>query len=338
MKAIGGLTLLVVIWYGGIRVVRGEMMIADVVAFLAYLHVLAWPTAAFAWMLSLLARGRAAMERLEEIFKVEPAIASPPSPHPWRGLKEAIEFRDVWFSYETQADGQGALRGVSFTLPRGKVLAIVGRTGAGKSSLAQILPRLYDVSSGEVRIDGNDIRLFSLSDLRRAVGCVPQDPFLFSATLRRNLSFGRERDSEREIEEALRIAGLDRDLAALPEGLDTIVGERGITLSGGQKQRASLARALLLQSPILVLDDCLSSVDAETEQRILAGLKGVLRDRTCILISHRISAVKEADEILVLDEGRIVERGDHQGLLRRGGLYAELFHQQQLSEELERSS
>ncbi len=336
MKAISGLTILVVIWYGGVRVVRGDLMVADLVAFIAYLNVLAWPTAAFGWMLSLVERGRAAMERIEEIFEVEPEIASPTASQALRELKDGIEFRDVWFAYDSQVNGQGTLKDMSFTLPRGKTLAVVGRTGAGKSSLAQLLPRLYDVSSGEVRIGGRDIRTVSLSDLRRMIGYVPQDPFLFSATLRRNLSFGRDRVSDEELEEAIRVARLDRDLAIFPQGLETVVGERGITLSGGQKQRATLARALLLDSPILILDDCLSSVDAETEQQILTGLKEMLKDKTCILVSHRISAVKNADQILVVDDGKIIEQGDHQSLLRKGGVYAELFHKQQLSEELDR--
>jgi ATP-binding cassette subfamily B multidrug efflux pump len=335
MKLINGSTILVVIWYGGVRVVRGDLMVADLVAFIAYLNTLAWPTAAFGWTLSLLERGRAAMERLEEIFKVEPEIVNPLAPRPLNKFKEGIEFRDVWFVYGSQINGQGILKDVSFALPRGKTLAIVGRTGAGKSSLAQLVPRLYDVSSGEVRIDGKDIRTLPLSELRRMIGYVPQDPFLFSAPLRRNLSFGREEVSDAELEKAIRIAGLDRDIEAFPQGLDTLVGERGITLSGGQKQRATLARALLMDPPVLILDDCLSSVDAETEQRILSGLKEVLKEKTCILVSHRISAVRNADKILVVDEGRIVEQGDHQTLIREGGLYAELFHRQQLSEELD---
>jgi len=311
-------------------------MVADLVAFIAYLNVLAWPTAAFGWMLSLIERGRAAMERLEEIFEVEPEIVSPSTPRALRKLEEGVEFREVWFAYGSQLNGQGVVKDISFSLPRGKTLAIVGRTGAGKTSLAQLVPRLYDVSSGEVRIDGNDVRTLLLSDLRRLIGYVPQDPFLFSATLRRNLSFGRDQVSDRELEEAIRIARLDRDLAIFPQGLDTIVGERGITLSGGQKQRATLARALLLDPPILILDDCLSSVDAETEHQILTGLREVLRDKTCILISHRISAIRSADRILVVDDGRIIEQGDHQALLRQGGVYAELFRKQQLSEELDR--
>ena len=335
MQGISGLTVLIVIWYGGIRVIGGDLMIADIVAFIAYLNILAWPTAAFGWMLSLVEKGRAAMERLEEIFKAEPEIASPPAPLPLRDSGEGIEFRNVWFAYDQKANGQPVLRDISFTLPRGHMLGIVGRTGSGKSTLIQLLPRLYDVTSGEIRLGGRDIRTLSLSELRMTLGYVPQDPFLFSTSLRGNLAFGRDGISDDEIGNTVRITRLERDLEIFPQGPDTVVGERGITLSGGQKQRATLARALVLNRSVLILDDCLSSVDAETEAEILKGLKSVLKERTCIVISHRISAVKEADEILVLDEGKIIERGRHQDLVLKGGVYAEFFRQQQLSEELE---
>lgn len=335
MQGISGLTVMIVIWYGGIRVMRGDLLIADIVAFIAYLNILAWPTAAFGWMLSLVERGRAAMERLEEIFKIEPTIASPPAPVPLRGAEHRIEFRDVWFAYEPKANGQPILREINFTLPRGQTLAIVGRTGAGKTTLAQLLPRLYDVTAGEIRIGGADIRRLSLSELRGMLGYVPQDPFLFSASLRRNLAFGLAEVTQEKIQRVVQLARLDRDLEIFPQGLDTIVGERGVTLSGGQRQRATLARALLLDPPILVLDDCLSSVDAQTEDEILKGLRSILKEKTCLIISHRLSAIKDADQILVVDEGRIAERGNHQELLLKDGIYAELFRQQQLTEELE---
>ncbi len=335
MGGISGMTVLVILWYGGARVISGNLMIADVVAFIAYLNVLAWPTAAFGWMLALLERGKASMERIEELFKVEPSIADPPSPVPLPDSEQGIEFRDVCFSYGRKTNGESALKNINFYLPRGQKLGIVGRTGAGKTSLVQLIPRLYDVSSGEIRIGGRDIRTVSLADLRQTVGYVPQDAFLFSTSLRSNLAYGRGGVSDEAIDKAVRTARLDQDVESFVQGLNTIVGERGVALSGGQKQRATLGRAILFDSPFIILDDCLSSVDAQTEQEILKEFKDLLKEKTTIIISHRISAVKEADEILVLDEGEVVERGDHQTLIQRGGIYADLFHQQQLSEELE---
>jgi ATP-binding cassette subfamily B protein len=324
-----------VIWYGGVRVVRGDLLVADIVAFVAYLNVLAWPTAAFGWMLSLVERGRAAMRRLEEILETEPEIASAEATVAPIKLGDGIEFHNVSFSYGRQQNGHGALEAINFKLPVGKSVGLVGRIGSGKSTVAQLVPRLFDVVSGEIRLDGRDIRTLSLRELRRTMGYVPQDPFLFSTSLRRNLAFGRDEYSEAELTRAIKIAKLDRDLEIFPQGLDTMVGERGVTLSGGQKQRATLARAIIMDPPVLILDDCLSSVDAQTEAEILHGLRSILKEKTCLIISHRISAVKEADEILVLDEGKIIERGNHDELVRQEGVYAELYQQQRLSEELE---
>jgi ATP-binding cassette subfamily B multidrug efflux pump len=336
MQGFSAVTVLIVIWYGGIRVIRGDMLVADIVAFVAYLNVLAWPTAALGWMLSLIERGRAAMKRLEEIFKVQPEITDAPAPRPVTGLKHAVEVRDVSFVYDGQRNGYAALKDINFTLPVGSTVALVGRIGSGKSTVAQLLPRLFDVTSGKICWDDEDIRNLSLRQLRQKLGYVPQDPFLFSTSLRRNLTFGRDGVSEEEFNRAVRIARLDRDVDIFPEGVDTVVGERGVTLSGGQKQRATLARALLMDTPVLILDDCLSSVDAQTEAEILAGIRSILKEKTCLIISHRISAVQEADEILVFDDGKIIERGKHQELIQRGGIYAEIYEQQRLSEELER--
>ena len=335
MQGINGLTVLIVIWYGGVRVLRGDLLVADIVAFIAYLNVLAWPTAAFGWMLSLVERGRAAMRRLEEILESKPEIVDQAESGESHALKNAIEFRDVSFLYERQRNGHPALDSVDFKLPVGRSVGLVGRVGSGKSTLAQLVPRLFDASSGAIIMDGRDIRALPLGELRRMIGYVPQEPFLFSTSLKSNLIFGRDGCSPEEIARAVKIASLDRDLAVFPHGLETIVGERGVTLSGGQKQRATLARALITDPPVLILDDCLSSVDAQTEAEILHELRAILKEKTCLIISHRISAVKEADEILVLDEGRIIERGSHDELARRGGVYAELYQQQRLSEELE---
>lgn len=335
MQGINGLTVLIVIWYGGVRVLRGDLLVADIVAFIAYLNVLAWPTAAFGWMLSLVERGRAAMRRLEEILESKPEIIDQAESGESHALKNTIEFCDVSFIYERQRNGHPALDSVDFKLPVGRSVGLVGRVGSGKSTLAQLVPRLFDASSGAILMDGRDIRALPLGELRRMIGYVPQESFLFSTSLKSNLIFGRDGCSAEEIARAVKIASLDRDLAVFPHGLDTIVGERGVTLSGGQKQRATLARALITDPPVLILDDCLSSVDAQTEAEILHELRAILKEKTCLIISHRISAVKEADEILVLDEGRIIERGSHDELARRGGLYAELYQQQRLSEELE---
>lgn len=335
MQGINGLTVLIVIWYGGIRVMRGDLLVADIVAFIAYLNVLAWPTAAFGWMLSLVERGRAAMRRLEEILEVKPEITDPPSAVAVDALKDGIQFRDVSYAYDRQSNGHTALSGIDFTLPVGRSVGLVGRVGAGKSTLAQLVPRLMDVSSGAISLDGQDIRKIALRDLRRLIGYVPQEPFLFSTSLKANLALGKEHCSSDELARATAIARLDRDLEIFPLGLDTVVGERGVTLSGGQKQRATLARALVMDPPVLILDDCLSSVDAQTEAEILHGMRAILKEKTCLIISHRISAVRETDEILVLEDGAIIERGNHDELIRRGGVYAELCQQQRLSEELE---
>ena len=335
MQAINGLTVLIVIWYGGIRVMRGDLLVADIFAFIAYLNVLAWPTAAFGWMLSLVERGRAAMRRLGEILETNPEITDEAASPAIRALQEGIEFRDVSFAYERQKNGHSALEGINFTLPVGRSVGLVGRVGSGKSTLAQLLPRMFDVSTGAILIDGRDSRTLPLRDLRRLIGYVPQEPFLFSNSLKANLALGREKYSEEELARAVEIAKLDRDVEIFPLGLETLVGERGVTLSGGQKQRATLARALIMDPPVLILDDCLSSVDAQTEAEILHELRAILKEKTCLIISHRISAVREADEILVLDEGKIIERGNHDELVRDGGVYAELFQQQRLSEELE---
>ena len=336
MRAVSTLATLVVLWYGGSRVIAGALSLGGLVAFIGYLHILAWPTMALGWMLSIVQRGRAAMQRLEQIFVIEPAIDDRGVSWPeGEAVRGEIVLSGVDFAYHTPTNGHRVLAGVDLTVPAGATLAIVGRTGAGKTTLVDLIPRLFDVTAGRITIDGRDVREIPLAVLRRAVGFVPQDPFLFSRSVRDNVRFGVPEASDDAVQEVATIAALDRDVAELPHGYDTIVGERGITLSGGQKQRVTLARALLVDPAILILDDALSSVDTETERRILSGLRGLMRQRTSVMIAHRVSTVRDADLIAVVDDGRIVELGDHASLLARGGFYADLFQRQRLAEELE---
>jgi len=337
MNAVGGVGALVVLWYGGGLVARGRLSVGDLVAFIGYLHLLAWPTMALGWMLSVVQRGRAALLRLEELFAATPAIASPPGAEAPPVVRGEIRLRGVTFRHGERS-GPPVLAGVDLTIPAGATVAIVGRTGEGKTSLVQLLPRLFDVADGAVELDGRDVRTVPLAWLRRTVGLVPQDPFLFSRSIRENVAFALEPDgptAEARVAWAVEVAGLQRDLADMPEGLETLVGERGVTLSGGQKQRVSLARVLAMSPRVLVLDDALSAVDAATEREILERLRAWLRERTTIIVAHRLTTVQGADAIVVLDRGRIVEAGDHGTLLARGGVYAELFRQQSLERELE---
>jgi ATP-binding cassette subfamily B protein len=335
MRGVSAFGTLVLLWYGGLRVIAGALSLGDLVAFMGYLHLLAWPTMALGWMLSIVQRGRAALQRLEVVFRAEPTIDDRLAVTNGHALGGEVAFEHVGLSYGSGANGGRALTDVSFTVPAGATLAIVGRTGAGKTSIVDLIPRLFDPTEGRITIDGRDLREIPLGLLRRSIGFVPQDPFLFSRSVRANVRFGAPGADDAALARAVEAAGLDRDLEELPRGLDTVVGERGITLSGGQKQRVTLARALLVDPTILILDDALSSVDTETERRILGHLRGVMRDRTSILIAHRISTVMDADLILVVDGGRIVEAGDHASLLARGGFYADLFQRQRLTEELE---
>jgi ATP-binding cassette subfamily B protein len=282
-----------------------------------------------------LQRGRAALARLNALFAVEPAIVSPPGAEGLESFRGEVALRGVTFRYPGSRDGPPVLDDVDLTIPAGRTVAVVGRTGAGKSTLVQLLPRLFDVEAGSVQLDGRDVRTLPLGWLRRNVGLVPQDPFLFSRTIGENVAFGRADEEVDAIRWAVQGAGLTRDLADMPHGLDTIVGERGITLSGGQKQRVTLARVLAGEPRVLVLDDALSSVDTATERDILERLRDFFRDRTTILVAHRLTTVKEADLIVVLDEGRVAEAGDHDALLARGGVYADLFRQQSIEGELE---
>jgi ATP-binding cassette subfamily B multidrug efflux pump len=334
MKTASSIGTLVVLSYGGVEVIKGRLSLGDLVAFIGYLNLLAWPTMAMGWMLSILQRGRAAMERLEHIFGVEPNIRDGADATPLPVVRGQIEFRNVDFAYRVAGNGHQVLHGVSFRVEPGRKLALVGRTGSGKSTVAALLPRLFDASGGQILVDGRDVRSLPLTQLRRGIGFVSQDPFLFSRTIRDNIRFGVDAADDGAVRRAAEIAGVAADIEAFPRGYDTIVGERGITLSGGQKQRLTLARAVIADPPILVLDDALSSVDTRTERAILRALEDMMHDRTAIIIAHRISTIQDADLIAVLEDGRVVELGDHGSLLARDGIYADLFRQQRLEEEI----
>ena len=326
-----GIGALIVVWLGSREVVAGRMTVGALVAFNAYLMMLSWPMIAFGWVTNLIQRGMASWKRMLEVLDAQPGVADDKGAR-HVDIAGAVEFRNLTFAYA----GQVILRDVSAVLPAGTTTAIVGATGAGKSTLLNLLPRLQDPPPGSVFIDGIDVREIPLDVLRGAIGFVPQEPFLFSATLAQNIAFGArgEQDRPGRVEQAAGTARLDGDIADFPRGYDTMIGERGITLSGGQKQRAAIARALIVDPKILVLDDALSAVDTYTEEEILARLGGVMRERTSIIVSHRVSTVRGADQILVLDGGRISERGTHDELVSRNGLYAELYRKQLLEEEL----
>ena len=335
MKLAAGFGTLVVLWVGGNQVVGGRIGLGDLVAFMGYLNLLAWPTMALGWMLSIVQRGRAALQRLEHIFAMVPAITDAPDATALPAIRGRVEFRDVSFAYPSRDNGHAVVSNVSFTIEPGQKLAIVGRTGAGKSSLVHLLPRLFDVSDGAILIDDRDVRTLPLAQLRGAIGFVPQDPFLFSRRIRDNIAFAVDAPDDAWIHRAAQVAGVADDIESFPRGYDTIVGERGITLSGGQKQRLTLARAVAAAPKILVLDDALSSVDTRTEHAILGGLREVMGGKTSIVIAHRVSTIMDADCIAVMDAGRIVEVGTHAALLTYDGLYADLYRQQQLEEEIE---
>ncbi len=327
-----GLAIVLVLWLGGREVLLGRITAGDWVAFNTYMVQLTWPVIALGWVLNIFQRGSASMGRINEIFDQQPeiadapAIASVPAPE----VRGELEFRDLDFSY----NGTRVLHRVNLRIPEGSSLAIVGPTGSGKSTLVSLIPRIYDAAPGSVLLDGRPLRDIPLAALRRNIGFVPQETFLFSDTVAENIAFGTEGASEGEIEAAAEGASIAADVAGFPERYQTMVGERGITLSGGQKQRTAIARALIRNPRILILDDALSSVDTYTEEKILDHLREIMQGRTTIFISHRVSTVRNADRIAVLHSGEIVELGTHEELLARNGYYTDLYNKQLLEEEL----
>jgi ATP-binding cassette subfamily B multidrug efflux pump len=335
MGLLMGIGALLVLWLGSRRVVARQMTIGELVAFNAYLTMLGWPMIAFGWVSNLLQRGMASWKRLLQVLDVQPLISDAEANHAIQSIDGEVEFRNLTFAF----DGAVVLRGVSFSVPKGTTTAIVGATGSGKSTLLNLLPRLHEPPPGTVFIDGVDVRHIPLEVLRGAIGFVSQEPFLFSTTLAENVAFGaRGNQGERDrVAAAASIARLDKDLEQFPQGYDTTIGERGITLSGGQKQRVAIARALVVDPKILVLDDALSAVDTHTEEEILDRLEDVMAQRTSIIVSHRVSTIRGANQIVVLHEGRVAERGTHDELIRRDGFYADLYRKQLLEEELKAS-
>ncbi|MEE9224629.1 MAG: ABC transporter ATP-binding protein [Bacteroidota bacterium] len=335
MFMLTGLSLIIVIWVGGLKVIEGTMTLGSVTQFVIYLGMLIWPMIAFGWVINIFQRGSASMGRLAKILDTEPEIRDTPiTNQSINDIQGKIEFRNVTFYHKNAA--QPALKNINLTIERGMTIAIVGYTGCGKTTLINLIPRLYDTTEGQVLIDDLDIRLIPLEVLRSNIGYVPQETFLFSDTIKENIAFGREDHEPMErIVEAAQISQIANDIEDFPKKYDTMIGERGIMLSGGQKQRTSIARALARQPRVLILDDALSAVDTYTEEEILKRLGTVMAERTSIIISHRISTVKDADLIVVLDNGQIVERGNHNELVAFQGIYADLYNKQLLEEELE---
>ena len=331
---ITGLSIIIVIWLGGYKVIAKELNLGEITAFIAYLNILIWPMIAFGWVINIIQQAEASMKRLNKILTEPNEIEdSENTINSVTEIKGDIEFKNVSFKYGEHLPL--VLNNVNLKISKGSTLAIMGFTGTGKTTFVNMIPRLYDVTEGQVLIDGVDVRKIPLDILRTNIGLVPQESFLFSDTAANNISYGLRETNKEKVVTVSKIAAFDKDVSSFPQGYDTIVGERGITFSGGQKQRASIARALAIDPKILILDDSFSAVDTHTEEEILTNLKSFMKDRTSIIISHRISTVKESDKIIVLHNGKIAEQGTHDELVTLNGIYADLHFKQLLEKELE---